>query len=150
MQYSSESYFFLAGIVSVRTWSLQIWVRMFPQSLIFLYANRLLSSQCSTAAAPAAVDSDSCDRRWMFWVLEIYTWILISDILLLFIVSVVGWTCRYFKADSPRLEVSLLRGWFSKAGGLSRLLLVGWRIIEAPACWLEDHLGFCLFGLFCR
>ena len=55
----------------------------------------------------------------------------------------------------------LLRDRFSVVGGLSRLLLVGWRIIEAPAClvgglsrlllvWLEDYLRYCLFGLFCR
>ena len=105
MQYTSESYFFLAGIVSVKISSLQIWVRIFPQSLIFLYASRLLSLtlHCSTAAAPPAVDSDSCDRRWMYWVLEIFMWIFLSDILSLIIVFVVGWRiilvclfCRLF------------------------------------------------------
>ena len=62
------------------------------------------------------------------------------------------------------LKVSLLRGGFSEVGGVvtsrqillvgvvtSRLILRGWRIIEAPAClvgglsrlllvWLEDYL----------
>ena len=58
---------------------------------------------CSTAAAPPAVDSDSCNRRWMYWVLEIFMRIFLSDILSLIIVFVVGWRiilvclfCRLF------------------------------------------------------
>ena len=94
MQYTSESYFFLAGIVSVKISTLQIWVRIFPRSLFFLYASRLLSLtwQCSTALALPAVDSDYYDRRWMYWVLEIFIWIFLSDILsLIIVVFGVGW-----------------------------------------------------------
>ena len=41
------------------------------------------------------------------------------------------------------LKVSLLRGGFSKVGGVvtSRQILRGWRIIEAPTCWLENYRG---------
>ena len=148
MQYSSEAFFFLWDCISENS-SLQICVRIFPQSLITKSSSFWLCRATSATAVPAVQNSSSCDRRWMFWVLEIYMWILISDILLLIIVFVVGWTCRYFEVDSPRLEVSLLRSWFSKAGGL-RLLLVGWRI-KAPACWLEDYRGLYLLvgGLSC-
>ena len=68
--------------------------------------------------------------------LEILTWILISDISVLIIVFFVGRRSCYFEADSPRLEELLLRGGFSLVellfrdrfsvfGGLSRLPLVG-------------------------
>ena len=70
--------------------SLQICVRIFPQSLISKSSSFWLCRATSATAVPAAQNSDSCDRRWMFWVLEIYTWILISDILLSIIVFVVG------------------------------------------------------------
>ena len=68
--------------------------------------------------------------------LEIFTWILISDILV-FVHSFRYWrrSC-YFEADSPRLGELLLRGGFflvellfrdrfSLFGGLSKLPLVG-------------------------
>ena len=67
------------------------------------------------------------------------------------------------------LKELLLRGGFSEVGGVvtsRQILLVGvvisrqilrgwriieaptcgWRIIEAPTCWLEDYRGSCLIG----
>ena len=68
--------------------------------------------------------------------LEIFTWILISDILVLIIVFVVGRRSCYFEADSPRLEELLLRGGFSLVELLFRdRFSVFWRIIEVPTCW---------------
>ena len=111
------------------------------------------------------------DRRRMFWVLEIFTWILILDILVLIIVFVVGRRSCYFEADSPRLGELLLRGGFflvellfrdrfSLFGGLSKFLLVGGELprlllivgglSRLLLVWLEDYRASCLFGSLCR
>ena len=93
--------------------------------------------------------------------LEIFTWILISDILVLIIVFFVGQRSCYFEADSPRIGGVVTSRWILLGGVvISRQILrvwriieaptCWWRIIEAPACWLEDYLRYCLFGLFCR
>ena len=103
--------------------------------------------------------------------LEIFTWILISDILVLIIVFFVGQRSCYFEADSPRLRELLLRGGFFLVELLFRdRFSVFWRIIEVPLVggglprpllivgglsrlllvWLEDYRASCLFGSLCR
>ena len=84
--------------------------------------------------------------------LEIFTWILISDILVLIIVFFVGQRSCYFEADSPRIGGVVTSRWILLGGVvISRQILrvwriieaptCWWRIIEAPACWLEDYRG---------
>ena len=103
--------------------------------------------------------------------LEIFTWILISDILVLIIVFFVGQRSCYFEADSPRIGGVVTSRWILLGGVvISRQILrvwriieaptcwwriieapaCGWRIIEAPTCWLEDYRASCLFGSLCR
>ena len=68
--------------------------------------------------------------------LEIFTWILISDILVLIIVFFVGQRSCYFEADSPRIGGVVTSRWILLGGVvISRQILRVWRIIEAPTCW---------------
>ena len=116
------------------------------------------------------------DRRRMFWVLEIFTWILISDILVLIIVFFVGqrscyfeadspWWSSYFEADSPCLEdyrsshllvedyrgscllVEDYRGSYLLVGGLSSFLLV-WLALQVLLLAAEACFNW-FFNRYC-
>ena len=145
MQYSSESYFLLVGLYQWECVTADLCTNLSSElNVKVVFFLTLPCMQCYSGA--------SCiEFRFLWQKIDVLS---ARDLH-------VNLYFRYLAFDySVRrwLDVSLLRGWFSKAGGLRlllvggglRLLLVSWRIIEAFSCWLEDYLAFCLLGLICR
>ena len=147
MQYSSESYFLLVGLYQWEYVTADLCTNLSSElNVKVVFFLTLPCMQCYSGA--------SCiEFRFLWQKMDVLSARDLHE----------NPYFRYLAFDhSVRrwLDVSLLRGWFSKAGGLRlllvggglRLLLVSWRIILPSACQACSAGNFCLLqkpDLFC-